>query len=423
MSHDESALRLALSFAKASRAVREESLVARGVLRAFEQALIEALLRHKHWRKTPLFKDALDDHLCRDFGLPRAIVERLSAALLASPGDHTDEAPEIVPVPPSDDEFVRYVCVESATAQSESQLASDLKLGDQLFRRIKEAMQWLAAGRSDQARFATELDAKIADVLCDLAKELKVQPLALWAHRLRYVMTHVEAPWREALAEHGGFRFLQLLVTVGKRGETSVRQLAPKVAQLFPEFAAAEPVALTTHLLECLERLALIRPASGTGKDPAASKWRLLPLGEELTAEAFARNHLNVGGDDCLAAETLASFPAAYQAAVVRLAPEDDVGLFKRLVQETRPLSSQGLAALLQRIVEADGPGSAASVADDLLCMEASPWVRAAACHAAEQAAGLDIGQSLTHVAESDASSVVRTAALRATLERLSRKA
>ncbi len=421
MSHEESTLRLALAFAKASATVREEALVPRGVLRAFEQELVYALRRHGHWRKTPLFKDALDDHLCREYGLPRVIVERLSSALLASPGVSPDQGPEVRPVPPTDEEFVRYVCVESATAANETQLGAELGLGDQLFRRIKEAMRWLAGGKEGGVRFATELDARIADVLCDLAKELKLQPLALWSHRLRYLMTNVEAPWRDMLQEHGGHRFLAVLVSLGKRGEASVRQLAAKVAPAFPELAGADPLVLTAHLFESFERLQLVRPVTNRdAKDPGTVRWKLLPLGEEITAEAFARNYLNVGGESALAPAALAKLPAAYQAAVLRQLPADDSEHFKRLILSIRPLSSQGLAALLQRIAEYDGGAGAATVAEDLLTAETSPWVKAATCHAMEQvSAAIDIGQSLATMAESDASSVVRTAALRASLASL----
>lgn len=423
MSHEESTLRLALAFAKASATVREEALVPRGVLRAFEQELVYAIRRHGHWLKTPLFKDALDDHMAREFGLPRVVVERLSSSLLASPGVASAEAPEIRPVPPTDDEFVRYVCVESATALNEAQLAKELGLGDQLFQRIKQAMRWLAAGRTEEARFAMGLDAKIAEVLCDLAKELKNQPLALWAHRLRYLMADVEAPWRDMLSEHGGHRFLAVLVSLGKRGEASVRQLAAKVQPAFPELAGADPVVLTAHLLESFERLELARPVTGkSSKDPGAVRWRLLPLGEELTAEAFARNYLNVGGESHDAPEALASLPAAYQAAVLRLIPADDAEPLKRLVREVRPLSSLGLAALLSRIAEYEGGHGAAESVGELVALETSPWVKAATCHAVAQlGAGVDIGQSLTTMAESDGSSVVRMAALRAKLERYPR--
>lgn len=421
MSQEESTLRLALAFAKASATVREEALVPRGVLRAFEQELVYALRRHGHWRRTPLFKDALDDHLCREFGLPRAIVERLSSALLASPGVSPDDGPEIRPVPPTDEEFVRFVCVESATAQSEGQLARELGLGDQLFLRIKEAMRWLAQGRTETVRFATELDAKIAAVLCDLAKDLKTQPLALWAHKLRYLMTNVEAPWRDMLRDQGGQRFLAVLVSLGKRGEASVRQLAAKVQPAFPELSGADPVVLTAHLLESFERLSLVRPVTTrSAKDAGTVRWRLLPLGEEITAEAFARNYLNVGGELSLSAASLSALPAAYLAAIIRQIPADDSAAIQRLTREIRPLPSLAVAAILARVAELDGGEGATSFAQSLLLAEASPWSKAAACHALEQCAtGLDVGQSLATMAESDASSVVRTAALRASLASL----
>ncbi len=413
---DEAALRLALSFAKASATIRDEALVARGVLRAFEHDLIYALLKHRHWRKTALFKDVLDDHLCREYGLPRAVVELLSGALLIAPGDAAPELTRPSLVPSTDDEFVRYVCVASATASSEGELATELGLGDQLFKRIKDTMRWLSqGGEGGPSRFASVLDAQIADVLCGLSKELKDEPTALWAHRLRYLMNRVEEPWGEALLGDGSVRMLRFLLSLGKRGEQSTKQVAPKLARLFPDLLAATPVAITEQLLKTLCRVGLVQPADDLRRrEGGETRWRLMPLGEELTAEAFARNLLNSGryGD-----EEIRQLPSAYQSQLFRMVPSEDAAPFKRWMEELRPLSDAGLAALLQRISEFEGARGAAEVVEKLFASEGSTWVRLAACHAIHRSgAWMGIGQSLVRVAESDASSAVRTAALRASL-------
>src|SRR4051794_25667284 len=111
----EPALRLSLAFRRATTAVRQEALVPPGVLQSLEQDLIYALLKHCHWRDTPLFKSVLDDHLSHEYGLPRALVERLSGALLASPRNLQQDTSD-AHVPSTDDEFLRYVCIASATA-------------------------------------------------------------------------------------------------------------------------------------------------------------------------------------------------------------------------------------------------------------------------------------------------------------------
>ncbi len=118
----EAALRLSLAFRRATLTVRQERLIAPGVLTAIEQDLIYALLKHRHWRNTPLFKSVLDDHLCHEYGLPQALVQRLSGALIVAPGDGQAGDADLSHLPRTDGEFLRYVCIASATANCEAQL-------------------------------------------------------------------------------------------------------------------------------------------------------------------------------------------------------------------------------------------------------------------------------------------------------------
>jgi len=433
---EQATLALTQAFELAQAALPEHLAVAPGTLNAVGRDLIYALLRHTHWHSVPLFRDIMVDHVASGYQVPRAAATSLIDALFAaSPtvDDGTDKANRAdgaSHVVATNEEFIRYVCVASATATSEAILVRELGLGLNLLGRIKHAVSQLVQIAPDEgapavARFLPEIDAQVAEALCELARELRTLPWALQIHFLRFHLIGIGEPWRDVLKERGARWLFDLLLAIGARETMSVRQVAAKLARLVPEPCLSGGEALALALLENLHAYDLVfRTGDGNRREPAQARWALLPLAQELTAEAYARSRAHARSLARKAQEgtsynwsEIATLSPYYQAAVIRALPDDDVQHLGDFILRLRPLAALGLRAALLRLIEADLIGVARGAAEELLTAEPSPWVRQAACQAlVGLSETLQVGQTLSEVARSDASSAVRAEALRASL-------
>lgn len=316
--------------------------------------LTYALTRHAIWLSAPVFTDVVASFLAAEHGL-----ERVRAELLAERG--TDEAltalaqaradASALCFAITDDEFLRYVFVESASARDEAALRRDLGLGGELLQRLKCAV--LDVSGPQLARYVPELEAKLADVVLDMAKELRQSPWAMDVHRLRYDLVDIADPWRNDVREQGASWMFELLVNLGARRQASAKQLGKKA---------------TPALLEELARLGLCFRVGPAGD---ASPWQLSERGEDLTAAAFARRFV---ASHQTTPATFAKLSPRYQCQLVSDDERLDATALAALAEHARPIAPLALEQALTRLAARDAP-AAHAVLDRLRARAAPAWL------------------------------------------------
>jgi len=365
---------LSIAFAHAAAPFRAPGMLGAGILGGVELDLIYALLRHRLWAQTPLFATVLIDHLATSFQLPRPVAESLTCALLPTVRQHTTAQSLISDV--SDQGFLRYICVASASALDEAALLLDLGLGQGLLTRIKAALLLLTtgAGQSDddlnegapKRQFIGELDAQITEVVCALSLELRSCPWVLQQERLRYLLATIADPWLSVLRDQGVAWLFELLLAIASRKTMNTRQIALLLRASFPDergFLQESSVAILCQELSRHHLLSLER---------GHSIWRTLPLAEELTADAYAMQTLS---DKAPVLSELTDLNASFQATMIRamdLSAHDTI----QIIHTLRPLTPLGLKAALMRLAQLDPKEHLPCVLESLMANEPSIWLR-----------------------------------------------
>jgi hypothetical protein len=277
-----------------------------------------------------------------------------------------------------------------------------------------------------EARYLPEVDAEIAHVAAELAREQEALPWALQVHSLRYDVSSLSAPWGPVIAEHGARWLFDLLLTIGSRGEANESQLDRRLKQLVPGGVTSRLGAAlaSSSLLRALEPLDLVYPTAAgkrrTAEDTPASRasadagqrWRLTEKAQELTAEAFACQRANAAPNAAAVVELLKEQNPAYQAALVRTASALDAAHLEAVVRSVRPLSPAGLKEAVLRLAGLAGEDATRRHVAALLETECSPWLRKAACETlASLGSARDVAPLLARIVKSDTSAAVRAAA------------
>ena len=388
---------LGAAFAHAAAPFRAPGMLGAGILDGVELDLIYALLRHRLWANTPLFATVLIDYMATSFQLPRPVAQSLTCALLPTVRQHTTAQSLVSDV--SDQGFLRYICIASASAQDEAALLLDLGLGQGLLTRIKTALQLLSAGAEQtdadldddaaaKCQFVGELDAQITGVVCTLSLELRSWPWLLQQERLRYLLATIADPWLSVLRDQGVAWLFDLLLAISSRKTMTTRQIALLLRASFPDergFLLDSSVAILCQELSHYHLLSLER---------GQSIWRTLPLAEELTAEAYAMQALS---DGTPVLTELSDLNPSFQASMIRamdLSAHDTV----QIIQTIRPLTPLGLKAALARLALLDPKERLPSVLKHLMANEPSIWLRRVA---SDLATTLGIAPGLGPVARS----------------------
>lgn len=449
MDHELQAMQLWQAVDRAMAAVPQFTGISRGCQDALRLDIIYAVLRNRHWLEAPLFMDVLTDFLASEYLLDRQLATLLTEAIATPLRTLFSNQDGPRHVQPTDDEYLRFVCVTAASAASEDNVAADLGIGRALLGRIRDALRSANLGTSSDegpATFVPELDARIGAVVVSLAQEILQHPSALAMQRLRYLLIDISAPWSELLTWHGIHWLFDLLAFIGApriasigtpragygRGAT-LGQICAKVQAVCPdETMLATPVQCTALMGE-LARMQLVQPMIGaTVKDPTPEKshptsqtsmplsarWQLLPLAEDLTAEDFARNLVN--SNDNLWT-ILPHLCPAYQSAVLKNLKTingDQVRaslLADSSSGQTRSLAPAAWPAALMRLAEHEGMPAVVACITEMVAPHRSSWQRQAACDAiAALPLTLPVEQIMAKLAASPVSPTLKAAALRA---------
>ena len=425
---------LAASLSRVTKPLADAGLLPEALLAAVESDLLYALARHRHWSRAPVFAEVLKDFLATGYRLERRLAASIVDAALAVIRA-LDRTATHAHVPPTDAEFLRFVCVAAALSPAADSLEAELGLGKGLLRRVHSALLSLAASGSpavaslptDGAEhlgtvtFLPIVDATIADIVVALREELRREPMALWIHQLRYLVIGMPSPWRELLEDHGTGWLFQLLVTMGDLGfapelsgsrlprgitATATAQVLSTLMPEEPPFADVAAAALLRHLVD-FELIAAPTSARGGARRVDAPRFLLTPQGEQLVADALVRSLPRDW-------ERLAAMSAAYQCAAVR--DQHDVATLTDLfTDKAAPLKPAAMAAALGQLARRSSPAQAAATATQWLAGKDSPWQVQAALEALAQVpVRLALGPVLTSVAQSTESPMLRTSALRA---------
>ncbi|TWW08751.1 hypothetical protein E3A20_21190, partial [Planctomyces bekefii] len=155
----------------------------RGIESAAIDQAIYALLRHFEFHRAPIFPSVFCDLLANEFGIQRTFAEQIRLAIwtrLEPEADATETAT-------NDQEFLRSIFVVCALAKDEPSLVIDLGLSTSLLRNIRKAVERVLAqhATAGKADFLPEFGSHIAEILCEIARELRRLPWALQVYRLR----------------------------------------------------------------------------------------------------------------------------------------------------------------------------------------------------------------------------------------------
>ncbi len=320
---------------------------------------VYALARHRLWVNNNLFITALVDFLSSEYRLAESTVRELLSALApaaAALAHRGATEPGVALADTDDRDFLRYVFVASATAADEGALIADLGLGTRLLRRVRQSVETAAA---PGATYLAPLDADVAAVMAELAKDTQDSRWALDVQRLRFEVWEAGVPLPTAAEANTLF---DLLLTVGRK-----RRVKEAKVEHGDERSA-------------LRRAGMIFMVDGA--------LELAPKGQALTAAAFAAG---AEGQKELTLETLAALNAHYQERVIATHPALGPRRLVGLVRDLRPLAPLGLRAAIARVARDPSPGIREELLSALAGAALPPWLEAAA-EAALRDAGIAPG-------------------------------
>jgi hypothetical protein len=368
------------------------------------EALVYSVYRHRNFCGTDLFRDTLVTYLSQHFGLPQGLSQDLTSKVvnLSCKADlNTSSLAQS-----SDREFLKYLFVQVACADDDSELVEDLGLGGEILTRMKKSIEIVSAIQDAEADapllFLPDLDAQVCEIMSDITNDVESQPWALHQHRLLYQVMYVTGMWQIALRNHGVSRLFDILVNIGTTKLSTTTQISEALKKAYPE------VSQSPDIPSILEDYSLAFPAGEKSK--GKTRWSLTAFAMQLTQESVARAYLAGGRPWDI--RSFACLSAEYQNAVIRLATFEDPAFFVDLIKNARPLAPKALTHILKRLVTMSQVALATELATDLLQHEPSPWLRKAACRSLATTLRSDtVDQVFAEVARSDMSASVRAEA------------
>jgi hypothetical protein len=368
------------------------------------QALTYAIYRHRNFCKTEIFADTLLSYLSEYFGLPDITRQEIIENVLKITSPLVADISKLVCS--TDREFLKYLFVQVACADDESELVEDLGLGREILVRMKKSIEIVSAIQDAEADapllFLPEMDSQVAEIMNDISKDIENSPWALNARRLLYHVMYVTGPWQESLGVHGIGALFEALVSIATRKLSTSIQITGYLSQKYPEITGS------SDILSILEIFGLGFPCGD--KNKGGTRWDLTTFGRQVTQEAVAALYLETHRQ--WDGKSFASLSEEVQASVVKKMSVKDVDFLLNLVKNTRPLAPKALIASLKRLVAMNQPEVASEAALFTLNHDPSPWLRKAACRILATTLRADtVDQVFTVVARSDKSASVRAEA------------
>jgi hypothetical protein len=369
------------------------------------EALLYAIFRHRNFCGTSILVDTLVAYLGQNFGLPRSHSEEIIEQVLHSSACLALRKSTFVPS--TNREFLKYLFVQVACTEDDSELIEDLGLGSDILCRMKKSIEIVSAIQDAEADapllFLPDLDAQVCEIMSDMTRDIQSTSWALQRRRLLYHLMLAADIWQEALRSRGPGPLFETLVAIGERRLVTTAHICEDLSKKYPE------VAQCPKNSDILEDFSLAYPSGE--KTKASTRWSLTGFGMELTQEPIAESFLkkNQSSWDISA---FSSLSAEYQTAVIRKSDLQDPDLFMQLIRNARPLAPKALTRMLDSLVAMNQAPMAHDVAIFVLRNEPSPWLRKAACRSLATTLRTETVDQVFHeVARSDKSASVRAEA------------
>lgn len=314
----------------------------RGVQKAVVDRIYYILLRFGYWSHSQIFRDSVVDYFIQDYGVSRIFIDPILNPLFGISMDYYEEFADFCG---SDKEFIRYVFVECATQQNETDLERNLGIGGYLINKIKKAVDVASAihqsGATAPLLFLPHLDSMVSDILYEMQEDCLKNPFKISLFRLRYSILnslifrpHIEDfnfidklfDFLLVIGDKDSLSYLISLKTLGKKFSKSHQNIHP--AQVFDE----------------LVRCGLVYISNGASPH---GEVRLTTKSQEITAEVFVNRLIHVG---IPSEKTIGRLNIPYQMAFFG-SDSLELTTLRELILNCRPLAPQVLEVALNSLM------------------------------------------------------------------------
>lgn len=279
------------------KTVQERSVLPSGLTSAVILTLTYASFRHLHWINTPIFRDILIHHVSSDFRIEASTAALLTDAVLREVRSLKPLAPSHVDN--SDFEFLKYLFIIAATAESERSLVSDMGLGPEIIYKMKATLKLVMTDPDDCEKNATsflsELDAQIYEIMLEVSRDIRRYAWSIHVEKLRYMMIGVGDPVSSLISRYGARWIFDILLSIGSRSIVSSNQVAARLQKNFMGSDSQVSDKEIADIINQLHSLKLIFPVGGSRHNDGNFKWELASDAARVTADAFAVTWLNTG--------------------------------------------------------------------------------------------------------------------------------
>lgn len=334
------------------------------------------ILRHVTWLRAPIFPEVLMEFLSNDYHINRQLAgsllentfKVLPPHLQAMAGDENT----------IDQSFLKYIFIAAATAHDEEKLIADLGLGTSLLTRIRTCAENVMHAQKApvSVTFEPHMEQIMSGIIVDLAEELKVTPWIFDEHRLGFTLWDLDFSLWATQENDSTRKIFQLLLTIGKTGDCTHEQMYEHFHKLFPQAKAPQKTSCDA-MLQMLRAKELVYQEV-THRLPRVTKWSLTPLGQEITADAYACKLLRMNQAKI---EHLPQLNPHYQFAVIqRLGPDHLKDLLLLIEAHLTKFSPRAITAAIHQLSRSVPHSELFSLLKPTLMRRDIPWLRAAMC-------------------------------------------
>ncbi len=313
--------------------------------------IVYALLRHRDWYDTHVFRALMVEYLQRDHNVPAGVGRLLISGMIeecAALGIRRDRTLCI-----DDREFLTYVCAQVGVINSDIDLECEIGLGSALIAKLRDALKVIDDGRVDC--FIPEYDAMLASIVIELMHKVKASPYYLDELRLKYLLLGTlgdsSVPWvfEEALPD-----LLSTLVDIGLK-------------------VAVSPDAEIK--LSPLQSAGLIH-AVQKGNKSKAKDWNLTDLGIAVGTRFFLQGFGVQYGQSI---EQFMQLPQQWQVALIANHQFTTIGfLLDLLTTQIQKAAPSLIEHSVKRMADSSAGGIDHEMLNKLLDGASMPWQKAA---------------------------------------------
>lgn len=368
--------------------------------------ILYASVRHHIWIKLPIFQELLEYYISKEYRVKADISKSLCSRIRNKIYEYLGPCDDLI-IELTEYNFIKYIFIQTLTADNQDCLTRDLGIGPYLLVQIKETieqMELLRQDRGDTKPFENEKQNTIHQVISEISSEAVNIPWIADIYQLIFELDFSNQEFHQYLSEAHAKHVFELLIYIGKQN----RHSKECKKWLYQRQKSIDADLLLEQLCSCAILYRDHVPSKIENRGPNSYHLRLSSKAYKLTASAFGLKNSN----KLLPTKTIFALNPNWQSSYLKNLNSDQSEYLLSLLNDKKPIHPSSLEVVVEKLSCHQKQKDILFILDRLSKSNIAE-MRIAACKAlCLFSESSDASNMIKNIIESDRSNSVKSSAL-----------